>query len=56
MAQPESPDLVRHSRFAEATPTEVVLHEGDALFVPRYWFHYVRSLDTSIRCAGAEAG
>jgi len=35
-------------RVEEVTPLMVVLKPGDVLFVPRHWWHYVESLDTSI--------
>ncbi|XP_041458017.1 HSPB1-associated protein 1-like isoform X2 [Lytechinus variegatus] len=44
----KSPDLNQHPKFGEATPYEVVLHPGDILFVPKLWWHFVESLDTSI--------
>ena len=30
------------------TPVIVVLEPGDVLFIPRHWWHYVESLETSI--------
>jgi lysine-specific demethylase 8 len=44
----ERPDLERFPRFAEAEALDVVLGPGDVLFLPSGWWHYVKSLDTSI--------
>lgn len=44
----EYPDLERHPRFAQATPIEFVVEPGEVLFMPVGWWHFVRSLDTSI--------
>ena len=41
-------DLERFPLYARATPIEVVLHPGQMLFIPRGWWHHVRSLDKSI--------
>jgi ribosomal protein L16 Arg81 hydroxylase len=42
------PDLALHPRFAEAQECDVIIGPGDALYLPpRYW-HYVRSLSTSM--------
>lgn len=35
-------------KFADVEARYVVLGPGDALFIPGGWFHYVRSLETSI--------
>ncbi|XP_030855882.1 HSPB1-associated protein 1 [Strongylocentrotus purpuratus] len=43
-----SPDLQHHPKFGRATPYVAVLHPGDILFVPKSWWHFVESLDTSI--------
>ncbi|XP_068715406.1 HSPB1-associated protein 1-like isoform X2 [Montipora foliosa] len=42
------PDLSRFPTFASATRYEVILQPGDVLFVPKKWWHYVESLETSI--------
>jgi hypothetical protein len=47
LVDPEAPDLSRFPRFAEALGAAQVAHlgPGDALLVPRYWWHHVTSLD-----------
>lgn len=44
----EAPDLVRFPRFAQALTTAQVaeLGPGDALFIPRHWWHHVTSRDS----------
>jgi lysine-specific demethylase 8 len=41
-------DAVRFPLFAKATPVTFNLHPGEMLFIPRGWWHHVRSLDRSI--------
>ncbi|MEX2315984.1 MAG: cupin-like domain-containing protein [Pirellulales bacterium] len=41
-------DRDRFPLFAKVTPATFILHPGDMLFIPRGWWHYVRSLDKSI--------
>lgn len=38
-----APDLERFPLLARASSLEVVLHPGDALFIPALWWHLVRS-------------
>ena len=41
---PDSVDIEAYPRAAELTSLwEVVLHEGDALYIPQYWWHHVHS-------------
>ena len=35
-------------KFGQANVFRVILHPGDMLFIPKGWWHYVKSLDTSI--------
>ncbi|HKE95576.1 MAG TPA: cupin-like domain-containing protein [Povalibacter sp.] len=44
----ESPDLVRHPRFATALEhaQSAELGPGDAIYIPELWWHHVKSLDT----------
>lgn len=46
MVSLENPDLERYPRFAEALEAAVVaeLEPGDALYIPYFWWHHVRSL------------
>ena len=45
LVDPEAPDLDRFPRFGEALATAQVAHlgPGDALLMPRYWWHHVTS-------------
>ena len=47
LVDPEAPDLARFPRFAEALGAARVAHlePGEALLMPRYWWHHVTSLD-----------
>jgi len=44
----EHPDLDRFPLFAQAECRDCVLLPGQMLFIPRGWWHYVRSMDPSI--------
>jgi Cupin-like domain len=41
-------DPQRFPLFERATEYRIVVHPGDMLFIPRGWWHHVRSLDKSI--------
>ena len=46
---PETEKVAAYGAYADcAPPLEFVLRAGDALFIPQFWFHAVRSLDVSI--------
>jgi hypothetical protein len=47
LVDPEAPDLARFPRYRDAYAAAQVawLEPGDALFVPKYWWHHVTSLD-----------
>lgn len=47
LVDPEAPDLARFPRYRHAYAAAQVawLAPGDALFVPKYWWHHVTSLD-----------
>lgn len=47
LVDPEAPDFERFPRFRAALAAACVayLEAGDALFVPKYWWHHVTSLD-----------
>lgn len=38
----------RHPKFENSDFYSVILEPGDALFIPKKWWHYVKSLDVSI--------
>ena len=44
----EHPDYDKHPRFRDARGLACMLSPGDALYIPRGWFHYVRALTTSV--------
>ncbi|KAG2213440.1 hypothetical protein INT47_009114 [Mucor saturninus] len=43
----ENPNHAIYPRFKEADYFECVLEEGEILYIPPKWWHYVRSLETS---------
>ncbi len=47
LVDPERPDYDRFPKFREAMKAAVVAHlgPGDAIFMPKYWWHHVTSLD-----------
>jgi len=45
---PEHPDLDAHPRFARAALSQGFLAPGDILFLPRSWWHYLASSESSI--------
>jgi Cupin-like domain len=47
MVSLEEPDLVRYPRFEQALATAQVaeLEPGDAIFIPYFWWHHVKSLE-----------
>lgn len=45
---PEHPDLALYPRFARAVMMQGLLEPGDILFVPRGWWHYLASSESSI--------
>jgi [protein]-arginine 3-hydroxylase / protease len=44
----EHPDHARFPEFDAAVPQECVLRAGEMLYIPPKYWHYVRSLSTSI--------
>lgn len=36
--------------FEKVQAIDTIVHEGEVLYIPSYWFHYVISLDYSIQC------
>jgi hypothetical protein len=48
MVSLEEPDLIRYPRFEQALATAQVaeLEPGDAIFIPYFWWHHVKSLET----------
>ncbi|KDO23104.1 hypothetical protein SPRG_11948 [Saprolegnia parasitica CBS 223.65] len=36
-------DMRKYPRFQDTTPLRCIIHEGDALFLPSFWWHEVKS-------------
>jgi hypothetical protein len=45
---PEKPDYVRYPRSAEAQAWVADVCDGDTLFIPRFWWHHVRTVESTI--------
>jgi Cupin-like domain len=41
---PKRPDIVRFPEFADLRAYEHELSEGDILYIPRFWWHYVEGI------------
>jgi len=52
LVDPFNPDTERFPRYTRATPVNVTVNAGDALFVPYGWPHYVRSETASVSLSG----
>ncbi len=48
---PFAPDLKRFPRFAEAAPQVATLTAGEALLIPKYWWHCVFAHEPSVNLA-----
>jgi hypothetical protein len=44
----EKLDVARFPLFEKATEYRMILQPGEMIFIPRGWWHHVRSLDKSI--------
>jgi hypothetical protein len=44
----DRPDLTRFPLFAVATPYQCTLEPGDMLYIPIYWWHQVRTVQTGV--------
>jgi hypothetical protein len=45
---PDQPDLDRFPRFSDIRPMTAVIEPGELLFIPRLWWHHLRSLEPAI--------
>jgi peptidyl-lysine (3S)-dioxygenase / protease len=45
---PLAPDLSKYPNFAKAQGFGCTLTEGEVLYVPRFWWHYVEAMTTSV--------
>lgn len=52
-------DQARQNKFHEVDAIDTIVHKGEVLYIPSYWFHYIVSLKYSIQCnsrSGAPPG
>jgi hypothetical protein len=45
---PDAPDFARFPRFRDAEPWVADLCDGDTLFIPSWWWHHVRTVQSTI--------
>eukprot|EP01041_Mallomonas_annulata_P005106 gene5106-10219_t len=41
---------IHKNNFHKVDAIETILHPGEILFIPSFWFHYIVSLETTIQC------
>ena len=44
----DAPDRIKFPRFHEATRSELLVRDGQVLFLPSFWWHQVTAIDLSI--------
>lgn len=44
----DNPDFTQFPEYSQATCIDVELTSGDILFIPKLWWHYVRTIENSI--------
>lgn len=44
------PVQAEHAGFAHVDAIDTVVHNGEVLYIPSFWFHYIVSLEFSIQC------
>jgi hypothetical protein len=44
----ENPDFDKHPEFRNAVSIDIELSAGEMLFIPKLWWHHVRTLEPSI--------
>lgn len=49
-SQPDSMDLKKFAKMKKARGFEVILEEGDVLYLPSFWMHYIVGLGQNIQC------
>ena len=45
-----STEQVKNTSFCDIKAIQTVVKEGEMLYIPSFWFHYIVSLDYSIQC------
>lgn len=40
----------RQNKFHEVDALDTIVHKGEVLYIPSYWFHYIVSLKYSVQC------
>jgi len=43
-------EMAKSEGFGDARAIDTIVHEGEVLYIPSYWVHYIISLDYSIQC------
>ena len=43
-------DVAKKAGMAKAKAVETILRQGEVLYIPSFWFHYIVSLQYSIQC------
>lgn len=44
------PAQARSNNFASVDAVDTIVREGEVLYIPSYWFHYIVSMEYSIQC------